>query len=206
MIFFAEKFLPKTKTLQNVIIFQKDKDDNIVKKTICKNIIYEYEFWVGKNIIEYDLNKEGNIVNIPLNLDTKKIDLKEKPKDLIFKKSIFSQFSSLNNLKKEINSLKKVKAGNRLSNLIIDYYQKMAEPFSHFFLIIGILPLALEIKRRKVALSSLGIGLIFYIVYYTLSSFSIALGKSGIILPIFSAWLTPLFFLTVGVTGLILMK
>ena len=93
-----------------------------------------------------------------------------------------------------------------LANLIIDYYHKMTEPFIHLFLVIGILPLALEIRRRKVALSSLGVGFIFGFIYYVLSSFSIALGKSGFILPFFSAWTAPFFFLTVGITGLLLIK
>lgn len=206
MIFFVEKFIPKTKTLQNVIIFKEDENRNIVKKIICKSIIYEYGFWIAQDVIEYSLNEKGDISDIPVNLSTKKIDLKEKPRELILKRSIFSQYASLSSLRGKIERLKKIKSGNLLSNLIIDYYQKIAEPFSHFFLVMGILPLALEIKKKKVGLSSLGVGLIFYIIYYTFSSFSIALGKSGIILPILSAWLTPLFFLTVGITGLSLTR
>lgn len=206
MIFFAEKFIPKEKRLYRVIIFQEDEDRNINKKIFCENIIYQYGFWIAKNVISYNLDKDGNIVDTPINIGVKKIKLKEKPEELIFKKSIFAQFYSLNNLKKEINRLAKVKAKNLLVTLTIDYYQKMAEPFSHFFLVIGVLPLALEIKRRKVTLASLGVGLSFGFIYYTFSSFSIALGKSGVILPFLSAWVTPLFFLTVGITGLFLIK
>lgn len=206
MIFFAESFIPAKKILANVIIFEENKEREIVKKIICKSVIYEYDLWLGENVVEYKLNAEGDIIDTPLNLGRTTIDLKERPEDLVLKKSIFSQYYSLTNLRKEIIRLKRVKAGNFLASLTIDYYQKIAEPFSHLFLIIGILPLALEIKKRKVALSSLGVGFIFGFVYYSLFSFSIALGKSGVILPFFSAWLTPLFFLTIGVTGIILIK
>ncbi|MFH1504545.1 MAG: LptF/LptG family permease [Candidatus Omnitrophota bacterium] len=205
-IFFAEKFVPKDETLLNVIIFEEGKNRNITKKIICKKILYEYGFWIAQNMIEYSVDKEGNAAGTPLNWSTKKIDLKENPQELIFKKSIFSQFSSLKNLKKKINNLKRIKAESLLANLTIDYYQKIAAPFSHFFLVIGVLPLALEIKKRKAALSSLGIGFIFGFIYYALASFSIALGKSGVILPIFAAWLAPLFFLTVGISGLLLIR
>lgn len=205
-IFFAEKFAPKDEMLQNVIIFEEGPDRIITKKIICKNMLYEYGFWIGQDVIEYSVDKDGNIGNVPLSWNTKKIDLKENPKGLIFKKSMFSQFSSLKNLKKEIANLKKLKAEGLLSNLTIDYHQKITDPFSHLFLIIGILPLALEIKKRKVTLSSLGIGFMFGFVYYALSSFSIALGKSGLILPIFAAWTAPLFFLTVGISGLLLIR
>jgi len=206
MIIFSETFSPSQKTLKNVMIFQEDKNQTIFKKIICKKIMFKDNAWIGKNVSEYNIDAQGELLNIPVNSKTKKIDLKEKPKELLSKKSIFSQYYSLNTLRKEIRRLKQIKAGSFLSNLIIDYYQKMAEPFSHLFLIIGILPLALEIKKRKVALSSLGVGFIFGFIYYSFFSFSIALGKSGLIIPFFSAWLAPLFFLTIGITGLLLIK
>ncbi|MFA7677171.1 MAG: LptF/LptG family permease [Candidatus Omnitrophota bacterium] len=206
MIFFAGKFLPKDKTLENVKIFKQDENRNIVQQILCKSIIYEYGFWIGKNVVIYDLNRDGTITGIPSNWETKKIELQEKPNELIFKKSMFSQFSSLETLGKEIESLRKINTKESLASLIIDYNQKITEPFSHLFLVIGILPIALEIKKRKVALSSLGVGFIFGFIYYAISSFSVALGKSGLILPFFSAWLGPLFFLTVGITGLLLIR
>ena len=205
-IFFVQKFLPKKGILSNVIIFKEGEDRRLEKKIVCKEIVYEYGFWIAKDIIEYSLNAEGNIIGTPTSMATKNISLKEKPRELLLKRSIFSQFSSLANLKEEIKRLKKVKAGKLLSSLTIDYYQKVAEPFTHFFLVIGILPLALEIKKRKVAISSLGTGFIFSFIYYVLSSFSIALGKSGILLPFLSVSLTPLFFLAVGISGLLLIR
>ena len=115
-------------------------------------------------------------------------------------------FESLYNLRKKIRSLKKARAGKQLTNLIVDYHQKITDSFTAFFLIIGILPIAFEVKKRKAALSSLGIGFVFSLIYYAVYSFGIAMGKSGIILPSLSAWLAPIFFLTVGITGLSLTK
>ncbi|UCD15536.1 MAG: LptF/LptG family permease [Candidatus Omnitrophota bacterium] len=206
MIFFVGKFLPKKGILQNAIIFKEDANRNIEKKISCKELTYENGKWQGRDISEYRLDSKGNILGIPRHYATKEIPIEEKPQEIILKKSIFAQFASLKSLRREMKRLKKIKAKNLLSNLTIDYHKKLADPFSHFFLIIGILPLALEIKKRKVALSSLGVGFIFGFVYYAFSSFSIALGKAGIILPIFSAWLAPLFFLSVGLSGLSLIR
>lgn len=205
-IFFAQKFLPKEGLLENVIIFEEGEDQKLEKKIVCKEIVYEYGFWIAKDIIEYGIDADGNISDTPHSALTQKISLKEKPQELLSKRSIFSQFLSLSHLKKEIARLKKVKANNLLANLIIDYYQKIADPLSHLFIVIGILPIALEIKKRKVALSSLGVGFIFSFLYYLLASFSIALGKSGIILPFLSVALAPVFFLTVGIAGLVLIR
>ena len=192
--------------MKNVIIFQEDEQRRISKKIVCGQIAYEYGFWIAKDVIEYSLDAHGKASQEAVMSSTKKIPLNEKPKDLLLKKSFLAQFSSLYDLRKRINSLKKIGESKQLADLIVDYHKKIVEPLTSFFIIIGILPLALEIKKRKAALSALGVGFIFSLIYYAIYAFSIALGKSGILLPIFSAWLAPLFFLTVGTTGLFLTK
>ncbi|MDP2923468.1 MAG: LptF/LptG family permease [Candidatus Omnitrophota bacterium] len=208
MIFFIGKLLPRKKTMQDAMIFQEDQNNDIIKKTICRSITYEQNKWQGNDVIEYKLNAIGNISGTPTYWKKKEIPLEEKPEALLLKKSSFFMLSSnsLKNLRKEIRQLKKVKAYDKLSNLVVDYHRKFVEPLSHFFIIIGILPLALEIKKRRAAFSSLGLGIMADFGYYSLMFFSIALGKGGIILPILSPWLAPLFFITFGVAGLILIK
>jgi lipopolysaccharide export system permease protein len=206
MIFFVQLFLPQEKIMKNVIIFKEDANRRISKKTVCSQINYEYGFWIAKDVIEYTLDSEGKASSDAIMSATKKIPLNEKPKDLLLKRSFLAQFSSLYDLRKRINSIKRVGESKQLSNLVVDYHRKIVEPFTSFFIIIGILPLALEIKKRKAALSALGVGFIFSLIYYAIYAFSIALGKSGILLPVFSAWLAPIFFLTVGTTGLMLTK
>ena len=205
-IFFAEKFSPPNMILENVIIFKENNNRVIIKKTICKKIIYENKKWIAYDIIEYDLDENGRMINFPNNWVSKELELKDKPQELILKKSIFSSFYSLKHLKTEIDRLKKVQSARLLDNLTIDFYQKIAEPFAHLFLVIGILPVALEIKKRKVGLSSFGVGFVFGFSYYVITSFSLALGKTGFILPILSPCLTPLVFLSFGITGLILIR
>lgn len=206
LILFAGSFFPKKGILKNVAIFKENENRNIEKKITCKKISYEDKKWMGWDIMEYTLDDNGNILGVPQRLANKEFQIEENPREIMLKQSIFAEFASLKNLRKEIQRMKEIKAYNLLTNLTIDYQQKLTAPFSHLFIIIGILPLALEIKKRKAALSSLGVGFIFGFIYYTLNSFSIAMGKAGMILPLFSAWLTPLFFLTVGITGLILIR
>jgi LPS export ABC transporter permease LptG len=208
MIFFIGKFSPKKKAMQDTMIFQEDQNNDIVKKIICKTITYENSKWQGMDVIEYKLNTSGNISGVPTYWKKKEILLDEKPEALLLKKSSLFMLSSksLKNLRKEIRQLKKIKAYDKLSSLIIDYHRKFVEPLSHFFIIIGILPLALEVKKRRAAFSSLGMGVMADFAYYSLMFFSLAMGKGGIILPGLSAWLAPIFFLTIGIAGLIFIK
>jgi lipopolysaccharide export LptBFGC system permease protein LptF len=144
--------------MKNVIIFKEDKNGRISKKTVCGSIAYEYGFWIAKDVMEYSLDESGRVGSEALMLSTKKIPLDEKPKDLLLKKGFLAQFSSLHDLRKRINSIKRIGESKQLSDLIVDYHQKIVEPFTSFFIIMGILPLALEIKKRKAALSALGVG------------------------------------------------
>jgi lipopolysaccharide export LptBFGC system permease protein LptF len=205
-IFFVGKFSAHKKTMSDVIIFEENENKNITKKTLCKKIIYLNNYWIAQDIIEYKLDNKGNFTGAPAYWKLRQIQLEEKPETLALKKSILFQFASLKNLRKEIKQLKKVKAYDKLANLAIDYNRKIVEPFSNFFLIIGIVPFALEIKKRRAAFSSLGVGVIFSFIYYTFMYFGIALGKDGLILANLSPWLAPLFFLSAGITGLIFLK
>ncbi|MFH1771853.1 MAG: LptF/LptG family permease [Candidatus Omnitrophota bacterium] len=208
MIVVVREYSLKDKAMDNVIIFKRGTEGNFEKKIICKSIVYRNDQWVALNAIEYFLDDKGSIIGPKtIHHKEKTVPLTENPRELIYKKSIYAQFTSLKNLRQEIKRLKKVKAFNVMRNLKIDFYQKIAEPFTHLFLIIGVLPFALEIKKRKVALSALGVGLMFGFTYYlAINPFSIALGKSGVLLPALSAWAAPLFFLTVGISGMFLVK
>jgi lipopolysaccharide export system permease protein len=205
-IFFVKSFNPKSNVLEEVIIFEEDENQDIVKKYICQRIIYQDKEWWAKNIIEYKLNSEGDIKEGPLSWEERKIDLEETPKKISLKKSKFFEFISLKELKKEIKRLKKIKASSLLFSLIIDYHKKIVLPLTHFFLVIGVLGFALEIRKRRVALSSLGIGFLVSFFYYCLFSFSVALGKAGVILPYLASWVSALFFFTVGISALLLIK
>jgi len=205
-IFFVKSFNPKSNVLEEVVIFEEDENQDIVKKYICQRIIYQDKEWWTKNIIEYKLNSKGDIKEGPLSWEKKKIDLEETPKKISLKKNNFFEFISLKELKKEIKRLKKIKASSLLFSLIIDYHKKIVLPLTHFFLVIGVLGFALEIRKRRVALSSLGIGFLVSFFYYCLFSFSVALGKAGVILPYLASWVSALFFFTVGISALLLIK
>ncbi|RKY37098.1 MAG: hypothetical protein DRP72_03475 [Candidatus Omnitrophota bacterium] len=206
MLFFVSRFIPYQRSLEEVIIFKEDNQGNITEKIVARKITYLKGIWVANEAISYKVNSQGKISDKPLYFKTKVIGLKEKPENLLIKRTALGEFLSLKDLKKEIHWLRKIKAYNILSNLTIQLHQKIVQPFSHFFLIIGALPFVLEIKKRKVALSSLGLGFIFSFLYYLIFSVSLALGKAGVLLPSLCAWTAPLFFLIAGISGLLLLR
>jgi len=207
LLFFIDRFLPKKGELYNVVIFEQDANENIVKKIVCQKIVHEGTQWKGKGVMEYALDTEGDGEKEEETFETfyweeKEIPLKEKPENLTLKRSQFFEFYPIKALRKEIRKFASIKS-RKVSDLLIIYHKKLSDPFSGLFLILGTLPFALEIKKRRVGLSSLGIGVIFYIIYFVILSISIPFGKIGILLSPLSPWIAPIFFSTVGLFGIL---
>lgn len=203
-IFFVELFLPQKEKMKNVIIFNQDKKGNLKEKTHIRLAKYQNGQWLGYDSISHNLIDPKK--RAPVFSTEKNIPLSKNPRELAFEKSMFVEFAPLAQLRQQINNLQKFSTGSLLVNLRVEFYRKIAFPFAHVFLVIGSLPLALEIKKKKASFAAIGIGLIFSLLYSLMDSVSVALGKTEIILPFFSAWLAPLFFLSIGITGLILMR
>lgn len=206
MIFFISRFLPQDKSLEDVIIFKEDAKGNLSEKLVARKIVYLKGIWVARDTIFYKLTSSGKFLGKPVYWKEKKIELNEKPESLIVKKSMFGEFAPLKSLKREINRLKNIGAYNLLSNLTVEFQRKISEPFTPFFLAIGVLPFILEIKIRKVGLSTLGLVFIFGFLYYVIFSLSLAFGKAQLLLPSLSPWIAPSFFLVIGISGLILLR
>lgn len=205
-LFFVSQFILHKNLLTDVVIFTEDEQGAIKEKMVCRTIHYDGTLWKASDVIGYHLDEEGKIVNRPFYWKELVLDLDEKPNAITLKKSSFGHLLPLKVLKKEIERLKKATPSDALRMLIIDYHKKIVEPFAHIFLAIGVLPFALEIKKRKVGLSALGGGFIFGFLYYFIFSVSIAFGKSGVIIPSLSSWIAPLFFLVMGISGLLLIR
>ncbi|MCM8823927.1 MAG: LptF/LptG family permease [Candidatus Omnitrophica bacterium] len=206
-LFFVSKFSPQEKSLNDVIIFREDSLGNIKEKIVSRKIIYQNNQWQGYEVIQYQLDEQKRILDKPTFWEKKKIELNIDPKTIKFKKSTFSQYMSINSIRKEIEQIKDTQTPSTFFyNLVIDYHRKIAEPFSHLFLSLAVLPFALEIKRRKVGLSAISTGFIFGFTYYLLLSISTSLGKLGIIIPWLSCWVAPLAFSLIGITGIFLLQ
>jgi lipopolysaccharide export system permease protein len=206
MIFFARTFAPKQGILKDVTIFEEDEKGNIAAKVTCSELIYQPTCWKEYGVMEYSLDKEGNIVGKPNESKVRDSHLVGTPQEIMAKRTVFAQFASLKMIKKEMKQLKRIGSQKLLTERIITYHEKLSTPFASLFLIIAALPFATEIKKRRVTLSSLSTGFIFGCAFYCLNGVFIALAKNGTLLPVFGAWLAPLFFLVVGIMGLILIK
>ncbi len=201
-VIFARSFSAETGTMSDVTIFEEDKNGNIAKKTICDQADYTPNGWQGQKVTEYNLDAQDRIVGNPAPYPRKAIDLKGSPRELMAKKTVFAEFASLKALRKEIKRMKKSgETGSLLTSRVADYHQKMWAPFANFFLILAALPFGGRANKKRVELSAMGTGLIFWGLYYALGATVASFAKTGVLLPSMSGWLIPACFGTIGLTG-----
>jgi len=201
LVLFISRFIPREQTLSDVIIFKIDQEGNITEKLFSKSIIYIQGTWIALDLTAYTLDEEGKFVDRPYFFTDKEIKLDITPRDLAVHRTVYSGFPTAKDLIKEIQRMKKARVSQVMTSLIVDLHRHAAEPLAHFFLVIGVLPFALEIKKRKAGVTSLATGFIFGFIYFFIFNTSIALGKAETIIPWLSAWVAPLFFLVIGVSA-----
>ena len=81
--------------------------------------------------------------------------------------------------------------------LLVEFYRKFSVPFS--MLVVVIMGIAFGSKISKGgALASVGASIGFYIIYYGISSFLVAMGRTGRILPAIAVWVPQILFLLIG--------
>jgi lipopolysaccharide export system permease protein len=205
-IFFAQKFSPKNGAMENVTIFEEDGKGEITSKIICSNLFYQPGNWRGRDVMEYNLDPQGNIFGKPISAVEKDIKLSGLPQEIVSRKTIFTQYASIQDLKKERKRFRKTGAESIYADKTINYHQHIVEPFAHFFMLFAAMPFAAQIKKRRASLSSLATGFIFGFCYYWLSGLSVACAKSGLLVPFIGPWIAPLFFVVVGIVGFLSLR
>jgi len=153
------------------------------------------DYWDFDQGITYTLTSSGKI----------------KSSLLFDKMRLFTNFNSSENAKnrkaKEFNIYnlikyiknEKKKGNNNVSSLLIQLHEKFAIPVTSFLIAIIGIPLAITPPRARFNRGFL-FSIFILFSYYLLRAFSISLGESQILDPIFSAWLPNIIIAAVGGT------
>ncbi len=205
-IIFAKNFNPQKNLLTNVKIFIQDKEGNISKEIMADELVYKEGGWQAKNAYVYEISKNKLNLLASKFFKAKKIKISEKPADLSQSSNIEWANLSLKTLKKQINKFSFWKEGKIINNLKTEFHKKISFSFSPLFLLLGGLPFALRIKKRKVGLSSLGLSILISFLYYLIFSLGSSLAKIGFFHPLIGSWLANIFLGVSGIWGLLSLR
>ncbi len=208
-LFFVNKFIPATNTMEGITILEHDEHQNLIKKIVANKGVYKDGLWIFYQSITYNFDQNGQILQEPQYLEEEITDISEKPNDFLTQRQRpdFMTIAQLQDYMWKLSrsgaataiiNISRSGAATVIRNMKVDLYQRFTSPLTSLIIILLGIPFALMIKKRATGLSSLGLSIMVGFFYYVLNAISIALGKAGILMPIVAASLSHIIGLTVS--------
>lgn len=194
-LFFIKKFDPATTTIEGITILEHDSQQNIIRKLVANKGLYKDGFWTFMKSITYNFDENGQIKGEPQYLEEEMMIIPETPLDFLTQRQR-PDFMTIAELEDYIWKLSKSGAKTAIRNIQVDLYQKYTLPLTSAIIILLGIPFALSMRKRATGMASIGLSLMGGFLYYVLSAVGIALGKSGIVSPLFATSLSHLLVLT----------
>lgn len=195
-IIFARNYDTEKKILNDIIIHEHDKNENLISKTTAQNASWTAEGWVFHKVIMWRIDNAGRILGDPIFSEDKMIPIKEKPSDFA-NREWRSDYMSFRQLKKYIKNFGGTSA-NLTKSLMVDLHYKVSFCLISVIIILIGAPFAM-ITTRGGVLIGIGMSIIIGLGYYAFIAVSIAFGKAGFLPPIVSAWLGNVVFAIIGI-------
>jgi len=188
-LFFINKFYANTGKLEGITILEHDEKQNLTKKIVAREGIYEDRLWKFYDSITYNFDINGQIIDDPLYFKEEIMTIPESPKDFLAQRQR-PEAMTIAQLDTYIWKLSRSGASNVIRNLRIDLYQKFVSPFTSLIIILLGIPFSLMMHKRATGLSSIGISIILGFLYYIADAIFIAIGRGGVIPPFAAASLS----------------
>lgn len=188
-LYFVVKFLPAINTMEGITILEHDEHQDIIRKVVADKGVYSEGVWKFYRSITYEFDKNGQIKVDPQYLEEELMPIPETPHDFLTQRQR-PEFMNIAQLNDYLLKLARSGATTPVRNLKVDLYQRIISPFTSLMMIFLGIPFSLMIRKRATGMSSLGLSIMVGFLYYVLNAVSIALGKSGIIMPFLSVSLS----------------
>ncbi|MBI5207270.1 MAG: LptF/LptG family permease [Candidatus Firestonebacteria bacterium] len=191
-LLFAERFYISSQVLDDIILFIFNEKNELIQIVNTNKAYWENNKW-KMNEGYMRILKNGNIT-LEKFVKNSYLPLSSSPHDLSWGQRPPTDFSYWE-LKIYIEKLRI--SGREYYNYLADLYAKTSVPFSCFIIIILGIPVALKQESRSKSIE-FGLSILLAFVFWGTNQIFYSLGKSGIILPILSAWLGNIIFLFTG--------
>lgn len=188
-LFFVNKFSPAIDTMEGIIILEHDQHQNITRKIVANKGIYKNARWTFYQCITYNFDLNGQIIEEPIYMEEETMDLTETPRDFLNQRQRLDNMA-IAQLKDYIGKLSKSGASSVIRNLKVELYQRYTTPFTSMLIILLGIPFSLRMRRKATGLSSIGLSIMVGLLYYVLDAISLALGMSGLLLPLLAVSLS----------------
>ncbi len=195
-IIFARAYDTEKKVLEDVIMHEHDKNQNLISKTTAQRAVWTGDGWRFYKAIVYKTDNAGRLLGEPAFFEEDILPLKERPSDFV-NNELRSEFMSYRDLKAYISKFQG--AGARVvRSFLVDLYYKVSLAFISLVIILLGVPFAITSARGGVIIG-VGTSIILGLLYFAGISIGVALGKSGILPPFIAAWFGNIIFGGIGI-------
>ncbi|MCK9432408.1 MAG: LPS export ABC transporter permease LptG [Candidatus Omnitrophica bacterium] len=194
-LFFISKFSPSTKTMEGITILEQDENQNLTKKIIATKGVYQDGLWKFYQSITYKFDENGQVVDEPGYMEEEIMSIPETPDNLASLRQKPEEMS-IRQIQDYIWVLSKSGATSVIRGLKVDLYQRFVSPFTSIIIILLGIPFSLMMRKRATGMSSIGVSIIVGFLYYILDAICLALGKSGLLMPVLAASLSHIVMLS----------
>ena len=177
------------------VSLQEFEKDTLTRMENAEEAVWEDNQWVMYNGTIHDLSDDGGVQRtmkfqmqvMPLDQDPKSISLEQKkPEEM-----------SIKELKQQIKALKNEYVSS--STYEVELHQRLSIPMaSLIFALVGT-PLGLSKQRSTSSSIGFGLSIIIIFIYYSVMTFTGALGDGGALSPILAAWTPNLIAIAAGI-------
>jgi lipopolysaccharide export system permease protein len=194
-LIYVKEFSGQTKTALSVLIQEYD-GETLVERVDARNMMWKDNVWILHRAeirsFKGDREEFRTVAEVPRpDFSFTPDDLVQRPKD--------PEEMNIVELKSYIRHVKRL--GGDAQRWIADFHLKLAFPFTNIIIVLFGTALA-SVRRRSGAAVGFGISLFICFVYYTVMEVGRAMGRSGDLHPIVSAWIGNGLF---GLIGLVML-
>jgi lipopolysaccharide export system permease protein len=183
----------RRQTLVDLTIYRTDPAFNLLSTIEMASAHWTGTGWVTSGAIERSIDSTGEIVTRPLPPEypvmheslSDFLQVHRKPEELSYLA-----------LRRRIRELSR--KGIDTSNYLVDLHLKLALPFMPLVFACVAIPLAGRVQRHPSVATIIGTGLVVGFAYWVVLGLTGALGESGVLPPVVSAWAANLIFLALG--------
>ncbi len=187
---------PNGATLEGVSLYQLGSRFELSQLTEAAEARYTERGWVLRTGVQRTLFPDGRFVI--RRFDERPLSLSHIPEDFNTWLSVKSQEMTLSELGAYAERLKR--DGYGFARFLTDYHSRVAFPF--VCVVMGIVGFALTLRQtgsRSIGMAKgIGLALLIAFLYWTTHSVAVALGRSGVLMPVIAAWFANLLFVSFG--------
>ncbi len=184
------------RTLRGIRLYEVGPEFRLTKLVEGEAVHYTDEGWILQAGFERRLYPDGRTATT--RFEHRPLDLAQIPEDFSTWLSVESKHMTLFDLRAYADRL--ARDGYSFSHLLTDYYDRMA--FSFVSLVMALIGIALSLRLTGVRGGGMAVGigqaLGVAFLYWMTRSVAVALGHSGVLLPILAGWFANLIFFSFG--------